>query len=270
VVFSPLWVVLIERSGFFAASAIVGGVMVAVAATLASAVLAKTPELLGQRPDGDAPCTPEGSPSPAHTRPLTGRQLWRNRQFLTLAAGMAAGLFAQIGLIAHLFSLLVPTMGAKVAGLTMGLATACAISGRYIVARTLPIGVDRRFVCCAAYAAQLIGSIVLLAADESQTGLILSGVVLFGSGIGNATSLPPLVAQREFAKEDVARVVALIVAISQATYSFAPAVFGLVLTASGGADAHIGRGTTPFFLAAAAIQALAIASFLVGRRRAGA
>jgi hypothetical protein len=213
---------------------------------------------------------PAGDMSSAQARSLPGKQLWRNRQFLTLAAGMAAGLFAQIGLIAHLFSLLVPAMGAQRAGLTMGLATACAISGRYLVARVLLIGVDRRLVCCAAFVVQLIGSIVLLAASESQIGLILLGVVLFGSGIGNATSLPPLVAQAEFAKDDVARVVALIVAVSQATYSFAPAVFGLVLTISGGAGAHIGHDTMTFFSAAAAIQVLAIACFFAGRRRAQA
>lgn len=270
VIFSPLWVVLIERNGFASASVIVGGVMVAVVASLASVVFAKTPELLGQRTDGDAPGLPAGSESPMHACPLPGKQLWRNRQFLTLVAGTAAGLFAQIGMIAHLFSLLVPAIGAQMAGLTMGLATACAISGRYMVARMLPIGVDRRFVCCAAYAVQLIGSIVLIAADESQAGLILLGVVLFGSGIGNATSLPPLVAQAEFTKDDVSRVVALIVAIGQATYSFAPAVFGLVLAMSRGAGAHIGHDTTTFFFAAAAVQALAIACLFVGRRRAPA
>ena len=48
--------------------------------------------------------------------------------------------------------------------------------------------------------------------------------MLFGAGIGNATSLPPLIAQSEFAR-DVARV-PLIVAIAQAAYAFAPAIFG--------------------------------------------
>ncbi|MFA1637595.1 hypothetical protein ACDY95_29385, partial [Achromobacter ruhlandii] len=42
-------------------------------------------------------------------------------------------------------------------------------------------------------------------------------------GIGNATSLPPLIAQAEFAREDAARVVPLIVALSQGAYAFAPA-----------------------------------------------
>ena len=52
--------------------------------------------------------------------------------------------------------------------------------------------------------------------------------MMFGIGIGNATSLPPLIAQVEFVKDDVSRVVALVVSIGQATYAFAPAVFGLV------------------------------------------
>jgi len=91
--------------------------------------------------------------------------------------------------------------------------------------------------------------------------LLLLGVVLFGAGIGNATSLPPLIAQMEFAKEDVGRVVALIVAIGQGTYAFAPATFGALRSLS----IH---ETAAVAVAAAIIQALAVAAFLAGRRRA--
>ena len=266
VIFSPLWVALIAHAGFAAAAASVGVAMLLVVATLAHAVFAKTPDNLGQLPDGDTPGTPARSVTSPHARPLPGARLWRDRGFLTLAAGMAAGLFAQIGLIAHLFSLLVPAMGAQRAGLTMGLATACAIAGRVVVARVMPLGADRRLTACAAYAVQLLGSVVLLAANEHQVGLILLGVVLFGSGIGNATSLPPLVVQVEFTPDDVPRVVALIVAIGQATYAFAPATFGVLLAVSGGATAHIGQGTAWYFVAAGMVQAVAIASFLAGRR----
>jgi hypothetical protein len=72
------------------------------------------------------------------------------------------------------------------------------------------------------------------------------GVVLFGFGIGNATSLPPLIAQVEFVKEDVPRVVPMIVALGQGIYAFAPAAFGLirelaptVTTASAGAAPYL-------------------------------
>ncbi|MDW5444393.1 MFS transporter [Polaromonas sp. SM01] len=266
VIFSPLWVFLIAKAGFQTASLLVGGVMVVTVALLARWAFARTPALLGQAPDGDLPGVPSRTVTSPHARPLPGKKLWTDRRFLTLAAGMAAGLFAQIGLLAHMFSLLVPALGAQYAGLTMGLATACAIAGRSVVAWAMPVTADRRLVVCAGYAVQLLGSLLLLVANESQTGLILLGVVLFGAGIGNATSLPPLIAQVEFVKEDVSRVVALIVAMGQATYAFAPMVFGILLAVSGGQDLHLGQNTMLFFMGAALVQLIAIALFLLGRR----
>jgi hypothetical protein len=97
--------------------------------------------------------------------------------------------------------------------------------------------------------------------------MLVVGVVLFGAGIGNATSLPPLIAQVEFVKADVARVVALVVAIAQGAYAFAPAAFGLVREmAAQASDAP--ASAAPFVFALAALfQGFAIATFLAGRRR---
>jgi len=80
---------------------------------------------------------------------------------------------------------------------------------------------------------------------------------MFGIGIGNATSLPPLIAQVEFVKEDVGRVVALVVAIGQAVYAFAPAVFGLIR--------QFAPHESAVFLAAALVQLCAIGVLLAGR-----
>jgi predicted MFS family arabinose efflux permease len=85
-------------------------------------------------------------------------------------------------------------------------------------------------------------------------------MLLFGFGIGNATSLPPLIAQSEFTKLDAARVVPLIVAVSQASYAFAPAIFGLVRDAAA-------PTSLPLFAGAAAVMALAMLSLLVGRQK---
>ncbi|HEY4040185.1 MAG TPA: MFS transporter, partial [Burkholderiaceae bacterium] len=117
------------------------------------------------------------------------------------------------------------------------------------------------------YAIQLIGVVLLMAAGADSMLLILLGVALFGSGIGNVTSMPPLIAQSEFAREDVARVVASVVATAQATYAFAPAVFALVLASAGARDGlpHIGEGAVRFFAAVAGTQVVAIALFLLGR-----
>ena len=293
IVFSPLWVFLIAHAGFAQAALWVGLAMVAVIAVLSRQVFKVTPQQIGQAPDGDpsggvpSGGVPSGGSSsagsssvgiqssgtPPATAPSRAAQesaatptprlaikLRHDRAFLTLAAGMALGLFAQIGLIAHLLSLLAPILGAQTAGLAMGLATASAIAGRSLVGWLMPPGADRRKIACAAYAVQIAGSLVLmLAADHAWA--LWTGVLLFGSGIGNATSLPPLIAQTEFAREQAARVVPLIVALSQGAYAFAPAAFGALRT-----WLQPSGLTLPGFLAAAALlQAAAIACFAAGR-----
>jgi hypothetical protein len=202
------------------------------------------------------------APVTAH-RDLPGSLLWRDLRFLTLAAGMALGLFAQIGLIAHLFSLLVPALGEDGAGLLMGAATAASVGGRLVVAWLMPPEADRRLVSGLCYAVQITGSVVLLLAGGRNTPLLIAGVLLFGSGIGNATSLPPLIAQMEFTQDDVRRVVALIVAISQAAYAFAPVAFGILRDLASSSS-----GAAPLvFVGAALIQGLALLTFVFGRPR---
>lgn len=266
VIFSPLWGALIAAMGFTAATLLVGAAMLAVVVCLCFYVITQTPERMGQQPDGDAPGTPSRTVTSAHAKPLPGRLLWRDRSFRTLAAAMALSMFAQAGLITHLYSLLVSAMGAQGAGLAMALATACAIGGRTIVAKCMPTGADRRLIASMSYAVQITGSLLLACAAEHQTTLILLGVVLFGVGIGNATSLPPLVAQVEFVKEDVARVVALIVAMSQGLWALAPATFALLLVTASGSPVHLGAGTGLYFGATVLLQLSAIACMLGGRR----
>ena len=153
---------------------------------------------------------------------------WRDRRFATLAAAFGLGLFAQIGLVAHLFSLLAPALGAAGAGAAVSLTTACAVLGRTLLGALLPARADRRFAAAANFTVQVAGSLALLASGGVSVPLMLAGCVLFGLGVGNLVSLPPLIAQAEFPRVDVARVVALVFAFSQAVFASAPAVFGLL------------------------------------------
>jgi signal transduction histidine kinase len=222
---------------------------------------------MGLSPDGEASGDLLGSITSAHARPLPGSLLWRDWRFATLAAAMALGLFAQIGLVSHLYSLLAPALGPQVAGFAMALITAMAITGRALLGWAMPVGADRRKIACAGYAAQVVGSIMFYLAAGKEVWLLLAGVVLFGVGFGNATSLPPLIAQVEFVKEDVARAVGRVVGVAQAVYAFAPATFGLIRELAPQFD-PASSGAAPYvFLAAALMQGMAIASFLSGRRR---
>jgi hypothetical protein len=256
---APLWAALMAAWGFAMAALLLGALMWVVVWPLALGVLRHTPAGLGQAPDGEAAQQAGGAAqTSAHApAPLTS-SLWRHRGFLTLAFGMALGLFAQIGLVAQLYTLMVPVLGAQPAGWVMALATGCGMLGRLGVARLLRPQLDRRLMLCASYAVQMVGIVLLLLVGVGRPALLVLGVVLFGLGIGNATSLPPLIAQMEFAKDDVPRVVARSVALGQALYAFAPAVFAWVLAASG--------GTVAYFAALLAVQLAAMACMLAGRR----
>jgi hypothetical protein len=113
---------------------------------------------------------------------------------------MALALFAQIGLLAQLFSILVPMFGADRAGMAMGIAAGLGIAGRTLVGWLMPPRANRRLIACASYGIHAVGSVLAALAYGSSTAVLLLGVCLFGVGIGNATSLPPMIAQTEFAR----------------------------------------------------------------------
>ena len=108
---------------------------------LADLYYSKTPQSMGLHPDGDAPqAVATTLPLSPSAKPLPNTRVWSDWRLVTLAAGMALGLFAQIGLLAHLFSLLVPALGAQLAGFAAGGATASAILGRTLVGWLTPTG----------------------------------------------------------------------------------------------------------------------------------
>ncbi|MDE2329522.1 MAG: MFS transporter, partial [Bradyrhizobium sp.] len=59
---------------------------------------------------------------------------------------------------------------------------------------------------------------------------------------------------------------ALIIAISQATYAFAPVVFGMIREFTPDAASIDSGAATGLFAAAGIVQGLAICAFLAGRR----
>jgi cyanate permease len=52
--------------------------------------------------------------------------------------------------------------------------------------------------------------------------MLYLGCVIFGLGVGNATTLPGLIVQQEFPKQHFARLISIVVAINQFTFSFGP------------------------------------------------
>lgn len=257
VIFSSVWVYLIGSVGFANAAIGVGIVSVVVISVMCFTVFNVQPRQIGQLPDGAAGVPIEAAQ--AATTPVF--TLKRNRQFISLAAAMSLGLFAQIGLVSQLFLLLSRHVTEHTAGLALGAATASAIVGRSVATRLIARAINRRTVACLSYGCQLAGCVSLTGLGASPA-LLWLGMVLFGMGIGNATSLPPLIAQAEFPCQQVQRVVTLIVAIAQGCYAFAPMVFGGV-----GSVMNPGSGDWMLLAVAACTQLMAIAVLLCGGAR---
>jgi hypothetical protein len=263
--FSPLWAAMIERYGFPTAAISVGTVLVVLVAIIAHMVLSASPpapSLFADAGDGSAP--EAQAPPAAHD----GILRWSDRGFLTLAVAMSLGLFAQIGLIAQLFSLMVPGLGRQLAGTTMAVATGCGMGGRLVMARVVDGPANRRLALACSYGVQAVGTALMLLAGPNHAGILVLGIILFGLGIGNATSMPPLIAQSEFAPPVVPRVVARCVAMAQALYAFAPMVFAAVLSHGAAGAPLLGISTGPFFATVLLLQVLAAACVLAGGKAA--
>jgi hypothetical protein len=258
VIFSPLWIALITWLGFVPAAIVVGVAMVAILGVLAVMVLRKTPEMLGQAPDGLPRQSAVATTSTnAVDTPLSGWALARNRAFLTLCLGMTLALFAQTGLVAHLVSVLSPALGTQNAGLAVGACGVAAVVGRLAVSSRASAVSNWRLISALSLAVQTVGCGILILAAGISPLLLVLGVVMFGLGVGNAISLPPVIAGIEFKAADAPRVVALIVAISQGAYAAAPATFGIIRQL--GSDKIM-------FLVAIAAQIAGRAAYLMGRR----
>jgi cyanate permease len=140
-----------------------------------------------------------------------------------LSAGFALGFFAQIGLVTHLVERLAPILGNAAAASAVGAAALCAVPGRVLLGSLLGRA-DRRLAAAGNFAMQACG--VGLLALTSSPPILLIGCALFGLGIGNLVLLPPIIAQAEFEPADIPGVVALVTAVNQAVFAFAPFAFG--------------------------------------------
>jgi MFS family permease len=251
ILFPPIWVALIAYLGFVPAGMVVAAVIVAIIWPLAYRFLGLVPADLGLMLDGGSD---QSATQHASTPALSRRGLLCDRRFATMSSAFALGLFAQIGLVAHLISRFSPELGASGGAGALSLITLCAILGRTLLGWFLGSH-NRRLAAVLNFLVQSAG--VLLLAIGSGTPQLLAGCILFGLSGGNHLTLPPLIAQQEFGRADVATVVALSVAISQAAMAFGPAVFGLLYEATGGY-------MVPFTLAAV-VDATAAVILLGGR-----
>ncbi|MBI1775631.1 MAG: MFS transporter [Proteobacteria bacterium] len=256
-VLAPVWMLLINRLGLVPATLTMVLPLLLALWWLSGRYLGRTPEALGLAPDGKDSSLHSSQRSQPTPKPalLTRAQLLRMPRFLTMSGTFALGLFAQVGLAAHLVTLLAPRLGEAGAAASLSLITGCGIGGRLLLGELIGAA-DRRLVTAANLFVQACGVSLVAAADGAP--MVVAGCILFGLGFGNLVTLPPLMAQAEYERAQVQRVVALLTAINQAVFAFAPGTFGVLRDWTGGY-------TAPLVLAVS-LQLAGVLLVLAGRR----
>ena len=211
--------------------------------------------LLGlARPPPAAAPQPKAAPGTALS---TQREALRSLRFWAIALPFALIVMAQVGLMVHLVTFLLPTLSAAGAGLAMGLVAACAVIGRLALGTVID-RLDHRRASAAGAAVQIAG-LALMAALPAEPWALYAGSVLFGLSVGNNITLPPLQLQRSFTRASFALVVGLYSAIAQLGYALTPGLLGLIHDTLG--------GYRPALLAVIAMQATGALILLAQSRR---
>ncbi|TMJ80102.1 MAG: MFS transporter [Alphaproteobacteria bacterium] len=222
VMFPPLLILLIAKIGVEAAAVAVGIAMLLVIIPLSVFYLRRDPKGLGLAPDG---LVIDSKPHVATLTRSPRKDLIKTKGFMTLSVAFALALFAQVGLLTHLLTRISPLLGENGAAAAVSMVTTSAVLGRTLLGWTIG-GRDRRLAASANFLLQSVGVVLMIISDAPT--VVLVGCVLFGLGVGNVVSLPPLIAQHEFRAADVGTVVALVVAFNQAVFALAPAVLGVL------------------------------------------
>jgi MFS family permease len=222
VIIAPLLVLSISRFGFAAGLDAASAVMVAV--LIPTVMLILRPKRSDEHEPADVPPRLD-TPSRSATTSLDEvpefrlASVLRSRAFVTTSIPFALALTAQVGFLTHQVAFLSPIIGTIAAGWAVSLTTFAAVVGRiatgFVVDRF-----DRRVVTSLNFVVQSIGMGIL--ATSTKQPLLYLGCVLFGVGVGNATSLPGLIVQHEFPKQHFARIISIVVAINQFTFAFGP------------------------------------------------
>jgi len=233
VLLAPLLIVSISQFGFAVGLDIAAALMLAFLIPVTMLLL--RPRRPNERDAADL-CSGLDQPSlsdatsPDEVATFRLAPMLRTRAFVTTSMPFALALTAQVGFLTHQVAFLSPMIGTLAAGWAVGLTTFAAVVGR-IAAGLIVDRFNRRAVASVNFIMQAFGMGILAATTERS--MLYLGCLLFGAGVGNATSLPGLIVQQEFPRQHFARIVSLVVAINQFSFAFGPTLLAQLEHAEG-------------------------------------
>jgi predicted MFS family arabinose efflux permease len=176
---------------------------------------------------------------------------WR---FWSVGLPFALALAAQVGLIVHLVSMLLPALGPSGSGSALALTSFAAMAGRLLLAGVID-QLPRRPAAALSIGSQACG-LALMMAFPTWPAALYAGCAIFGLSVGNVITYPALIVQQEFPGHMFSKVIGLSTAIGQFAFSLSPALLGLI---HDGAESY-----TPVLAVCVGLQLAA--ALLVARR----
>lgn len=183
--------------------------------------------------------------------PASSAVLLRSWHFWSVALPFALALSAQVGLIVHLEPFLLPLLGPSATAGAFALTSVAAMAGRIGVGLIID-WLHQRRASAVSFLSQAVGIGVMLLLPTNHAALF-AGCAVFGFSVGNVITFPALIVQREFSSGSFGAVVGLSTAVGQFAFAFAPALFGVIRSATGGYPAVLASCIAMQVLAASVV-----------------
>jgi MFS family permease len=260
ILLTPLSAELIERLGLGGAAPWLGAGLFFGIAPIAVLLFRPNPEAMGLAPDGDdAPDQTADGQRLAKGVPY--QTAVRSRFFIFATITFMASMMAQVGSIAHQFSLVAGrTEDKDLAALAVSVMAGASIAGRLLGGWALPHISSRLFM-----SGLLIGQAAALSlyAFAATPVTLLLVAAFFGTTVGNLLMMQPLLIAEAFGTVAYARIYSTSQLFTTLGVASGPAVYGLVYEAANGYAASFLYGAAASIVG---LGALALAGPIVQKQ----
>ena len=227
----PILVALLQRHGFRLATTAVAVALLAIGLPLVWLVIGARPTAVQVAVElGRDAAAGSAVEAPRDAREWTRQAVLREPQLWTLMVPFALALAAQVGFLVHQISVIEPFLGESRAALTVSATTVAALLGRIVIG-VLSDHVDLRKLSAVNIAAQ--GLALAVMAAWPSPGVLVGASLVFGLGVGNLITFPPLLAREEYGQRSFGTVFGLVGAATQAGVALGPGLMGLLHDALG-------------------------------------
>ena len=229
IVLTPVSARLIERIGFDGAAPWFALVYLVGIIPIAWIAIRPSPASIGLGPDGD-PVRRDESGAPLPADGVAFEHAVRSRFFILITLGFIFAMMAQVGSIAHQFSLVAGRTDDATAALALAIMASASIVGRLIGGWMLARISSRGFVM--ALTLGQCAALVLYALAQGRALLVVAA--LFGCTVGNLLMMQALILAEAFGLRAYGRIFSLNQLFMVAGVASGPAVMGFLYQFAGG------------------------------------